>query len=979
MTLNKLFIRYFILSLGLFVFPFQANAQLYKELSSPKTEYWVDSVYNSLTLEEKIGQLIFVRANQSGSGYISEVDNYIKDYNVGGIVFFRSTPMKQAIQTNKWKKMSKTPIMIAIDAEWGLGMRLSNTIKYPLQMPLGAVQDENLIYEMGSQIAFQCKRMGIHINFAPVVDVNSNPVNPVIGMRSFGSNPQDVSRKATLYMKGMQDNGIIACAKHFPGHGDTKSDSHLTLPVVLAKKKELRKNELFPFGYLSEEGVAAMMTAHLSVPALDKRKNRPTSLSYKVVTKLLKKKMGFDGLIITDGLDMKGVTKYYNKGEVAREAFMAGNDILLIPDDVKASVESIKQLIIDKKDYSRRLEESCKKILTYKYLSGAWKNELVDTANLINDLNLKEYHDLQETLVNKSITLVKNKDKIIPISRPDTLKTAVVVMGYDDTPFEKVINNLLNAEVYHLKHNAKSTEYQKVIDEITDDNLVIIALTNTNINAHRKFGITNSDLQFINTIARKKRVVLDVFASPYALNFFTNLSIFDAVLISYQDKNMIMKRSAEVITGMAECSGKLPVGLNAYDRGHGLFSPKTRISFVSPEDVGANPIYLAKIDSIVENSIEIQATPGCQIVALKDGDVFFSKSYGFHTYDKKNKVKDDDLYDVASLTKIMATTPSLMQIYQQGIIDIDKPISDYLLYLKKSNKKDIIIKEILSHQAGLFPWIPYYQNTLSLNSWDTSVYHSMISEEFPIRVAKDMYINKYYKYDIYKQIAESPLGEKKYKYSDLGFYLFRQLIELAVNNTLENYTQTEFYKPLGLKTMTFLPLEKFSANKICPTENDREFRFQTLDGDVHDQGAAMLGGVSGHAGLFSNAMDVAVMMQMYLNNGNYGGRQYVDSTVVKEFTSRHFEENENRRGLGFDKPLLEYEDHGPNCKSASEASFGHSGFTGCYAWADPENNLVYVFLSNRVYPDMYNNKLGELDVRTNIHELFYKAFAHKQK
>mgnify|MGYP001367920782 FL=1 len=960
---SKYFLNIVIFSIIL-IMSSSLKAQLYNDFDNAQTKYWVDSVYNSLTLEEKIGQLIFVRANHSGQAYINEVDNYIKDYDIGGIVFFRADPISQALKTNYWNSMAKTPLMIAMDAEWGIGMRLSNTVKYPLQMALGATTDDSLIYKMGFQIAMQCKRMGIQMNYAPVVDVNSNSANPVIGMRSFGENPNTVAIKASNYMKGLQDGGVIACAKHFPGHGDTKSDSHLTLPLVKAKKRDLRSTEFVPFEYLIDEGVASIMTAHLSVPALDNNKKRPTSLSYKVVSKLLKSKMGFEGLIITDGLDMKGVTKYYEKGEVAKEAFMAGNDILLIPDDVKASVESIKALVANKPDYMQRVDESCKKILKYKYLSGAYKRNPVDTNNLINELNNEDYWKLSEELGTNAITILRNENNIIPISFPDTLKTAVVVIGYKNTEFEKTISSFMDVDIYYLNHNSDISEKQNIITEIEDANLVIVALTNTNISASKQFGISDSDIQFINNISLRKKTILNVFASPYALNFFPDIKNFEALIVSYQDKEYLMKKTAEILLGMSGANGILPLSTGGFKVGHGIKTSKTRLTYKSPKELNVNDLVLKKVDSVAMNGIEIGAFPGCQILAIKDGYIFYDKCFGYHTYDNSFPVKPDDIYDLASLTKILATVPSIMKIYGDTIIDIEEPISNYLLYLKKTNKRNLTIKEILSHQAGLESWIPYYKNTLSTDAWDTMVYHSRINEQYPVRVAQSMYIHEYYANKIYDQIAKSPLGEKKYQYSDLGFYLFRQLIEISTNSAFNNYVLEEFYTPLGLKNMRFKPLDFFDRDRICPTEKDKTFRYQTLQGDVHDQGAAMLGGVSGHAGLFSNSYDVAVLMQMFLNGGSYGGRKYLDSNVVKKFTSSHFTDNDNRRGLGFDKPLLEYEDHGPNC---------HSGFTGTYAWADPENGLIYIFLSNRVYPDMYNNKLGELDIRTNIHQLFYDA------
>ena len=959
----------------LFVQVLPSVAQLYKNSDKPEIRQWVDSVYSSLSIEEKIGQLIFVRANYSGKPFIEDVDIFIRDYNIGGVVFFRGAAVEQALKTNDWNTMAKTPLMVAIDAEWGLGMRLNNTIKYPLQMTLGAVQNDSLLYLMGQQIAWQCKRMGIQMNYAPVVDVNSNALNPVIGMRSFGEEPQMVARKGSFYMQGMQDGGIIACAKHFPGHGDTKSDSHLTLPLVSGKKRDLRKTELVPFQELFDNGVAAVMTAHLAVPAFESNKKRPSSLSYKITTKLLKKKMGFSGLVVTDGLDMKGVTKYYKKGEVALEAFLAGNDILLIPDDVMASVNSIKKSVEKKESSQLRLEESCKKILEYKYLSGAWKRTIIDTTNLLTDLNKHEYSSLSKQLAYDAITIVKNNNQIIPLSHPDTLDLAVVVIGYDETKFENLFSAFMPTRVFNLKHDASVAEKQKVLEGLDGSNLVIVALSNTNISASRRFGITQSDVQFASHIAMKYKTVLDVFASPYALSFFSNLNDFEAIVVSYQDKKYLMQRSAEIMLGMAAANGKLPVTAGGFDVGTGIETLKTRLTYALPKDLEIDEIILRKIDSTAINAIEIGATPGCQIIAAKDGYIFYDKTFGHHTYKNELPVKTDDIYDLASLTKILATAPALMKIYQEGIIDVSAPLSNYLLYLKNSNKNGIPIKDILAHQAGLYSWIPYYESTIIKNIWDTTYYHSFISEEYPVRVAQDMYICENYDYEIYSEIAKSEVGEKKYQYSDLGFYLFRHLVEISTNMAFEDYVNNEFYKPLGLKTMGFKPRRRFALNRICPTENDMSFRMQLLQGDVHDQGAAMLGGVSGHAGLFSDAYDVAVIMQMYLNGGVYGGREFISSEIINEFTTAHFTENENRRGLGFDKPLLEWEDHRSNCKSVSPDSFGHSGFTGTYTWADPDNGLVYVFISNRVHPDMDNNKLGKLDIRTNIHQLFYEAVA----
>ena len=397
------------------------------------------------------------------------------------------------------------------------------------------------------------------------------------------------------------------------------------------------------------------------------------------------------------------------------------------------------------------------------------------------------------------------------------------------------------------------------------------------------------------------------------------------------------------------------------------------MSYARPVDLNIDTAYLNKIDSIALDGIKVKAYPGCQIIAAKDGYIFYDKSFGYHTYDSIRKVKNDDLYDLASLTKILATAPALMKMVDENKLDINGKLSDYLLYLRGTNKADLGFREVLTHQAGLTPWIPYYENTLFDNNWDTSVYRSMISEEFPVRVAKNMYIRENYQYGIYSQIIESPIGEQEYAYSDLGFYFFKEMVEQLTNSPFDQFVSDEFYKPLGLLQLTYRPLKTFPKERIIPTEFDQIFRHQLLHGDVHDQGAAMLGGISGHAGLFGNAYDVAVIMQMFLNEGNYGGREFITKETLEMFNSVQFPEDSNRRGLGFDKPMLEFEEHRGNCKDASPSSFGHSGFTGTYTWADPETGLIYVFLSNRVYPDMDNAKIMELDIRTNIHQLFYEA------
>ncbi len=943
--------------------------------SAQQMNQWVDSVYNSLTLEQKVGQLIFVRANYPFQPYLKTAGKYIKKYNLGGVCFFGGEPEAQAKQFNEWNKKAKTPLMSTIDAEWGLGMRLKSTIKYPLQMTLGAVSNDTLIYKMGRQIGEQCRRMGIHINFAPVVDVNSNPLNPVIGMRSFGSSPKDVGKRGSLYMHGLQDENIVACAKHFPGHGDTWQDSHKTLPVVNAPIDKIEREGLVPFKKLIDQGVQSIMVAHLSVTALDTIANHPATLSYPIVTGLLKKKMGFKGMIITDGLDMKGVTNNYGNDSVSYLSFVAGNDLLLIPDDVPSAIKTIADGVRSGRIAESRLEESCKKILRYKYKTGAWKRTKINTSGLASDLHKPEYKRLSDKLFSEAITLVKNKGDMVPLNYDPEKKAMLLVIGKTGvTPFEKSVSTIKPDKTIHLSHGANSKDINWVIKQAGKYDRVVVALLNTNILAGKHFGISTEDVKLIDTLAAIRPVILDLFASPYALAYFNNLGKIPVIQVSYQDKTICQEASGNVLTGKRKPTGRLPVSIAGFYRGTGITNLHTTMDFVTPEQLGINTDLLKKIDSTALNGIEIGAFPGCQIVAAKDGHIFYDKTFGYQTYDKKSAVQKDDVYDLASLTKILATTISLMKLEENGRINLNKKMVAYLPLLRGTNKEDLQFRDVLTHQARLTGWIPYYDSTLRDYGPDTTIFHPVISEQYPTRVADHMYIKKNYSYEIYRELLESPLmDEAVYHYSDLGFYLFRTMIEDITNCPLEKYVQETFYKPMGLAHLTYLPREKFPLSKIAPTEDDTVFRKQVLRGDVHDQGAAMLGGVSGHAGLFGNAEDVASVMQMLLNGGVFNGVQLLQPETIKMFTSYQFPENDNRRGLGFDKPLLKYEDHRTNCKSTSPESFGHSGFTGTYTWADPENGLVYVFISNRVYPDMHNSKISDLDFRTNIHQLFYDA------
>lgn len=942
--------------------------------------HWADSVFKSLTPDERLEQLFMVAAySNKDAKHVKEISDLVKDYKIGGLMFMQGGPVREANLTNKYQKLSKVPLMISIDGEWGLAMRLDSTVKYPKQMALGAIENDSLIYWMGRDIAKQCKRLGIHVNFAPVADVNNNPNNPVIGVRSFGEDKVKVANKATMYMKGLQDGGVIANAKHFPGHGDTDSDSHKTLPVILQTKERMDSLELYPFRQLIAQGLSSTMVAHLFIPAYDTTKNTATSLSKTVVTGLLKEQMQFKGLVFTDALSMKGVTQFYSPGEIDAKALLAGNDILLFADDIPNAILMIKKAIARGEITQDDIDMRCKKILYAKQWCGLDHYKPINTKHLYEDLNEPGAEWLKRQLAEASVTLVQNSDQLLPLMRLDTLKLASLSVGYKDLgEFQRMLGMYTAVQHFGIDRDAKNAVRDSMISKLKAFNCVIVNVNNTNIKPAENFGIPMLASQLIDTLKKmNKRVVVNIMASAYALNVIPGLEKADAVLLSYEENDYTSDVAAQIIFGGLESKGTLPVSTTLWKAGTGIRTGKpTRMAYTLPEGVGANRTKLARIDSFALEGIRKHAYPGCQVIAAKDGKVFYMKSFGSFTYDGKRKVKDSDLYDLASVTKIMATTPAVMKMVQEKQISLDAKLSDYLPMTVGTNKADIVIREMLAHQAGLEAWIPFWKKTVDKDGkLRKDIYRSAWSDSFPIRVATGIYISRTYKDSIYKQLLNSPLsGDHKYKYSDLGYYLLKRIIEDKSGMLLSDYVAKNFYQPMGLQTMGYLPRLRFETSRIAPTENDLLFRHQQLQGDVHDQGAAMLGGIAGHAGVFANANDVAVMMQLYLNGGEYGGVRYLDTAVVNEFTRcQYCIANANRRGVGFDKPEPDPKKDSPVCDCASLLSYGHQGFTGIVTWADPANGIVYAFLSNRVYPDAEENRLNQQGTRNKIMRVIYDS------
>ncbi len=887
---------------------------------------WVDSIIKSLSLEEQIAQLIFVDAYSNRDiSHETHIIDLVRKYKIGGLVFSQGDPEKQASLTNFYQSQSQVPLMIAFDANWGLGRNLKKTISFPYPIAMGAITRNELIYETGKEIGRELKSLGVHLSLAPVLDINNNPDKPIINYRSFGMD----KFKMAEFIQGMQSNNVIACARHFPGHGDTNIDFHDTLAVLPNDPAQLDNLELYPFKKAIE----------------------------------------------------KGVSDYFPPGVVDTMALIAGNDILLNSENVPGAIEEIKKAISQGKISMEEIEYRCRKVLAAKVWTGAYKQKDIQIEGLLEDLNSKNAQVLNRKLVRESITLLRNNNGIIPIRKLEDHKIASLAIGSGiNIHFQDILDQY--TKIDHFSWNPENEDLSVILEKIMGYNLIIAGITNLDQRPYKNFGVSTKLEKGIQEIIASGKTIISVFGNPFALNKLPGIENAEGLIIAYQDNALVHEMAAQLIFGAFGAKGNLPVSVNSYFKvGDGLQTTGiSRLGFALPEEVGLDSQILhEKIDSIALAGIESGAYPGCQVLIAKDGSVVFHETYGYHTYENRNKVCENDIYDFASVTKITGPLPALMKLVDEGKINLDEKFSLYWPDLRHSNKADLKLREVLAHQSGMKAWIPYWKNTIRRNGkYKAHTFKTDSSAKYNEPVITDLYLHENYRKKIYKAIKKSPVSdEKKYLYSGLSFYLYPRIIENLTQQDYETYLKTEIYRPLGAYSLTFNAYLHFPLVQIVPTENDTFFRMKQIQGYVHDEGAAMMGGISGNAGLFGKAIDLAKLMQMYLNMGYYGGDQYISQKTLKEFSSYQYPENENRRGLGFDKPSIKNPELQENeiypAKSASPASFGHSGYTGTFTWVDPEDNILYIFLSNRVYPTRENSKLYDMNIRTSIQEAIYSS------
>ncbi len=945
--------------------------------SSLKEAQWrllyADSVLNTLSLEQKVGQLFMVSAySNREEKYYKKLEEQIQKYHLGGLIFFQGDAITQAQLTNRYQTISSLPLLIGLDAEWGLGMRLTNTFSFPKAITMGATNDPDLVEKCAEEMAKHCKRIGVNFNFAPDADVNTNPRNPVINFRSFGSSSQKVSLFSRAFVRGLKKHNVLASAKHFPGHGDTQDDSHVTLPRINSTKAQILASELIPFKDLILDSISSIMVGHLNAPAFDPRPNMPASISEPIIKGFLKGELLYSGLVISDALNMKGLIQLYPTGQAEIMAFKAGNDVLLQTANIDVSYPALLAKFKDKSIPVADLDYAVRKILMAKKWTGILnKKPIVNIENLSQDLNPAYASYLKQEVFNKAVTIVKDNQKILPLRQNSGLKVAsLAISAKVNNTFQKALSIYGQSNTFAINFVPKQVkDFKNITDEVSKSDVVIVSLHQTTNADKKDFGILPESIQIIREIAAKTKVIVCVFGNPYSLRM---LSEFNTVLCGYEDDNAAHKAVSSVLYSIRAANGKMPINTrnNVFLQETGIQQDAVANKFGigNAFEVGMDEEKLDKIKPVIEKSIADGEFPGCQILVSKKGKVVYYETFGNLKYGVNEPVGWETIYDLASITKVSATLQAMMILYDQKKIDLNQRLAYYLPETDSTNKGNMTIKQLLLHEAGLKSFIPFWTYTRNSYGQLNPDLFSPISST-GLKVADNMYVKPSIRDSVFKWILASPVSEvKRHVYSDLGMILLQRVIEKASGMPLDKFCQKNIFTPMQLNNTGFNIYETKNPNVIAPTENEREFRNRILQGTVHDPNAALLGGVAGHAGLFSNAWDLAKILQMNLDGGTFDNRSYISPATINLFTSS--QSDISHRALGWNKP--KHDDSGNVSEFASDEAYGHTGYTGTVVWVDPKHDLVFVFLANRVYPQI-NNKMIKNKTRKRVHDLVYQA------
>lgn len=952
-------------------------------------EKWVDSVYNSLTLRQRVAQMFCPKIDPRRADARQAAKRYA-EAGVGGLLFSEGSIEQYATLTNYVQQLAKVPVLMTFDGEWGLSMRVDDTPRFPRNMGLGAVRDERLLYQYGREMARECRLLGIHVNFAPVADVNSNPSNPVIGHRSFGEDPARVAAMSVAYSQGLEDGGVQAVAKHFPGHGDTATDSHKAFTRVDHSKAYMDSVDLVPFRSYVDAGCSGVMVGHISVPSLD-ASGTPASLSRKISTGLLRDNLGFDGLIYTDALDMKGAQVTGKNNCIL--AVEAGADVLLSGVRTLSDIEAVEAAVVAGRIPVADIETRCKRILRYKYILGLNRLKPVDSdiKRLSEQINSDRADRVNRLLSAATMTVLRNNGNILPLGQLDKTGIAVVNIGAGaDNEFADMCSRYASVENFTVRENARLTA--STVAAIRKHDVVIVAIFTDKPWAREAAAML-----------RGTRGMVDVFfVNPYRMaRFDAALQSAAAVVMAYDDTPLTREYAAQAVFGGINVSGRLPVAVKGlFPKGAGIDLRKTRLGYTVPEAKGLRASLSDSIDSIVAVGLRTGAFPGCQVLVARGGDVVHSRSYG-RTTDGGPEVTHSTVYDLASVSKALGTLPGVMKAYDMGLFELDDLASKHIPGLRDTDKADVTVKQLLYHESGMRPSLAVHDAMFDPDSYEgalisakkdathgikiqnraygnnaarlrADITRTAAEPGFGIEAARGLYVGQETIDTLMNRIYHSPLrANKNYTYSCLNFCLLMDMEQHLTGQPHQDFMTDSVWAPLGAYTACYRPLGKHPLEKIAPTENDTFLRRQTVHGYVHDETAAMLGGVSGNAGVFACADDLAKVCQMWLNGGTYGDKRILSEATVDLFTKS--KSPTCRRGLGFDKPDVENPENSPTCDEAGAAVYGHLGFTGTVFWVDPEQDLIFIFLTNRVNPTRDNAAFNKLNIRPELFRQVYKA------
>jgi beta-N-acetylhexosaminidase len=922
------------------------NLQSVNQIFNGSKSKWVEDNLSRMTIEEKAAQLVFPAANgqyvSSDSPEYQRLVDLVQNVKVGGVIFFLSNIYDQAILTNKLQEISDVPLLVSADFERGVAQRAQNATLFPYNMGIGAADDIELTREMGRIIAAEGRALGVHQNYAPVSDINNNPYNPIINVRAFGENVDIVSRLSNAFLVGVQEGKMIATAKHFPGHGNTNVDSHRGLPLIAGLREDLNSIELPPFRKNIESGVISFMVGHLEVPALEPTEKIPSTLSRNIVTGLLREEFGFQGLIVTDAMNMKAITNIYSNSDAAVKALQAGCDVVLMPPDPIEAIDAIVAAVNMGEISEERINYSVRKVLQTKQWVGLDSEKLIDVNNIFNVIGKEEHWNTAKKLAAKSITLVKDDNNLIPLSGSANIKYAHISVldtrfgGADNYFIRQLRERIPNITTKTLVQGSSSDDYKDALASAGDADFILLSVY-LKVRAYEgTLGLEAGQSEFVNELLKlNKPVVLMSHGNPYILAAIPGVKTY---LCNYGDTEVSEAALAEAIFGEIDITGKLPISLpdTEYKAGDQLIRKKSGLRNSSQ---GVNrKVRFAEVDNIVEAAIKDKAFPGGVVLVAKDGEIVYHKAYGKFTYDyTSSSVNLNSIYDLASVSKVIGTTTAAMICVDRKLFSLDDKVSKHIPEFAQNGKDHITIRNLLVHTSGLPAWRKYYE------------IYSTADE-----VIADIYASK----------LEFATGTKMV-YSDLGMITVAKIIEKVTGKTLDRFCRDEIFAPLGMLNTYYNPPAPLHS-RIPPTEIDNHWRKRLLIGEVHDETAALLGGVAGHAGLFSTAGDLATLLQMLLQKGEYRGIRLIQPETIELFTKRA--SDLSSRAIGWD---TKSEGGSSAGKLFGPRSYGHTGYTGTSVWTDPDQNLFVVFLTNRVHPTRENNKLG--NIRPALHNAVVKA------